>query len=203
MRFFKHPISGLLLLAGAMGAPHGAWADERLAMPKFPVGWVEAFRRDGDQEMVEYVPPGQTAANWQRKITLEVYHDLKNLPLDALQRRHASQNRDACRGVVEGKFQSGINNGYASAFWTLGCKRDMTSGYGETRYTKAIQGAARLYILSQIWRTPPYVAVPNIGPQEIEGVMAFLTSSVVCDPETKKNPCPDDAVPAPTPAPRR
>ena len=132
MRIFKCHISCLILLA----ASSGALAEERLAMPQFPAGWVEAFHRNGEQEMVEYVPPGQTVTNWQRKITLEVYHDMKNLPLDALQRRHASQNRDACKGVVEGKFQSGVNNGYASAFWTLGCKRDKTSGYGEARYTQ-------------------------------------------------------------------
>lgn len=172
-------------------APRGAVADERLAMPQFPVGWVEAFNRAGEQEMVEYVPPGQTASNWQRKIIVEVYHNFENLPLDTLQRRAASQNRDSCKGVVEGKFQSGVNNGYPSAFWTLGCKRDKRSGLGEARYTKAIQGGSGLYMLTQVWRTPAYDTVPNISAQEVEGVMAFLMSSVVCDPDLKARACPD------------
>jgi hypothetical protein len=185
-------------------ASTGVHAEERLAMPQFPAGWVEAFSRGGDQEMVEYVPPGQTATNWQHKITLEVYHSQKNLPLDALQRRAAAQNRDACQGVVEGKFQSGLNNGYASAFWTLGCKRDKASGLGETRYTKAIQGTSGLYILSRVWRTPAFTDVPNISAQEVDGAMALLTTSVVCDPDSKKSPCPDEApATAPTPAPRK
>jgi hypothetical protein len=194
VRILKPIILSLMTAAAFM--PHGAFADERLAMPQFPVGWVEAFSRGGDQEMVEYVPPGQTATTWQRKIVVEVYHSFENLPLDTLQRRAASQNRDSCRGVVEGKFQSGVNNGYPSAFWTLGCKRDKRSGLGEARYTKAIQGRSGLYMLTQIWRTPAYETVPNISVQEIEGVMSFLTSSVVCDPELKASACPDDA-PAP------
>lgn len=166
-------------------------AQEQLSMPQFPSGWMEAVARGGDQELVEYVPPGQTAENWQRKITLEVYHDLMNLPLDTFQRRAAAQNREACTGVVEGKFQSGVNNGYASAFWTMGCERQRTTGLGETRYTKAIQGTAGLYLLTYTWRTPAFgKAGPNIAPQEITDAMAFLTSSVVCDTTSAKSPCP-------------
>lgn len=180
-----------ITIAVAAALPWRARAEEQLTMPKFPTGWIEAFARRGDQEMVEYVPPGQTATNWQQKITLEIYHDLKNLPLDTLQRRAAQQNRDACAGVVEGKFQSGVNNGYPSAFWTLGCERNKASGLGETHYTKVIQGSGGLYILSQIWRTPAYGKQgPNISPQEIDGAMTFLTSSVVCDTDSKQSPCP-------------
>lgn len=104
MRFAVRSFLVILSLTFAAGSPQGAHAEEQLAMPKFPTGWVEAFARRGDQEMVEYVPPGQSATDWQRKITLEIYHDLNNLPLDTLQRRAAAQNRDTCNGVVEGKF---------------------------------------------------------------------------------------------------
>ncbi len=97
-----------------------------------------------------------------------------------------------CTGVVEGKFQSGLNNGYPSAFWTLGCEHNKASGLGETHYTKAIQGAGALYILSRIWRTPAYGKQgPNILPREIDGAVAFLTSSVVCDANSKQSPCPE------------
>ncbi len=191
MRLSVRSFSVILSLSFSAFAPFGASAEEQLAMPKFPTGWVEAFARRGDQEMVEYVPPGQSATNWQRKITLEIYHDLNNLPLDTLQRRAASQNREACDGVVEGKFQSGVNNGYASAFWTLGCQRNKATGYGETRYTKAIQGTTGLYILSQVWRTPAFGKEgPGISPPEIDAAMTFLTTSSVCDQALAKNPCP-------------
>jgi hypothetical protein len=190
MHAAARPIVVTLSLAFLTSAPV-AFAGEQLTMPKFPAGWVEAFSRKGDQEMVEYVPPGQSATDWKEKITLEIYHDLKNLPLDTLQRRAAEQNRNACTGVVEGKFQSGVNNGYASAFWTLGCERDKISGFGETRYTKIMQGAGGLYVLSEIWRTPPYGKQgPAISPQEIQSAMDFLTSSIICDPDGKQNACP-------------
>lgn len=160
-------------------------------MPLFPTGWGEAFARRGDQEIVEYVPQGQNAESWQRKITLEVYRDLRNLPLDTLQRRAAAQNRDACTGVREGAFQSGINNGYASAFWTLGCERDRATGFGETRFTKAIQGKERLYLLTYAWRSQAFgKSGPGLTPHEVDGVMAFLTSSVLCEEGAADKPCP-------------
>jgi len=180
-------IAALMLFANA---PRIVFAQEQLAMPAFPADWVEAFARRGEQEVVEYVPKGQTAEKWSRKITVEVYRDFKNLPLDTFQRRAAAQNRDACTGVREGAFQSGVNNGYPSAFWTLGCERERTTGQGETRYTKAIQGAAGLYLLTQIWRTPAFTKQgPNISAQEIEAGMKFLTSSVLCD-ASAAHPCP-------------
>lgn len=173
----------------------GARADERLAMPHFPAGWVEAFARSGDREIIEYVPAGQSAAAWDRKITIEIYRDLNNLPLDTVQRRAAAQNREFCDRPIEGTFQSGVNNGFASAFWTLGCERVRNSGNGETRYTKVIQGGNRLYILSQSWRTEAYTRKtgPNISPQEIEAAMAFLASSVICDSADPQRPCPAEA----------
>lgn len=181
----------IILLGLSLFFAAAAHAEEKLAMPMFPGGWIEAFARRGDQEVVEYVPPGQNAESWQRKITIEVYRDLKNLPLDTLQRRAAAQNRDACTGVREGAFQSGVNNGFASAFWTLGCERDRASGFGETRFTKAIQGAAQLYLLSYVLRTQPYgKAGPGLTPHEVDEVMAFLTSSVLCDPARGPSPCP-------------
>jgi hypothetical protein len=166
-------------------------AEEQLSMPQFPAGWVEAFSRPGQQELVEYVPTDQSAASWQKKITLEIYRDQKNLPLDILQRRAAQRNRENCEGVVEGKFQSGVNNGFASAFWTLGCERDRLTGFGETRYTKAIQGAGALYLLTYAWRTMAYgPRGPGLTPQEVDTAMSFLASSVVCDESVAKSLCP-------------
>jgi hypothetical protein len=155
---------------------------------------VEAFSQHGERELIEYVPAGQTAASWQRKIIIETYHNLTNLPLDTLQRRAAAQNRDACDGVVEGKFQSGMVNGFATAFWTTGCKRDRRLGTGEARYTKVIQGGTGLYLISHTWRTAPYLkGEPNIDPRDIDSAMAFLTSSIVCDPANARQPCPAEA----------
>jgi hypothetical protein len=180
-----------VLLASPVFAAGMAHAEDHLAMPKFPAGWVEAFSRRGDQEVVEYVPSGQNAAAWKEKITLEIYHDLNNLPLDALQRRALAQMREVCTGVVEGKFQSGLNNGYASAFWTLGCKRNRKAGLGETQYTKAIQGKTELYILTRIWRTAPFDdAGPDVSQQSVDEAMAFLTSSMVCEKGSAAHPCP-------------
>ena len=165
-------------------------SQERLLMPLFPANWTEVFRENGPIEIVEYVPSGQSAAQWQDKITLQVYHEMNNLPLDAIQRRIQGQNRNRCTGVIEGPLQSGINNGYPSAFWTLGCRYLNDVGVGETQYTKAIQGKTALYVLKRIWRTPAFGEDgPAINPTAINDGVAFLTTSVICVPDSANHPC--------------
>lgn len=172
-------------------------AAERLSMPLFPANWIEVHRETAPVEVVEYVPQGQTAAAWQDKILLQVYHNLNDLPLDAIQRRQQGQNRNRCTGVIEGLMQSGINNGYPSAFWTLGCRALKVGGpgiagtVGETQYTKAIQGESALYVLSRLWRTPAFGGDgPAIAPAAINDGVAFLTTSIVCVPGSDAHPCP-------------
>lgn len=165
-------------------------AAERLFMPLFPADWIEVHKEAGVIEVVEYVPTGQSRDAWQDKITLQVYHEMNDLPLDAIQRRTQGQNRNRCTGVIEGPLQSGLNNGYPSAFWTLGCRYLNAAGLGETQYTKAIQGQTALYVLSRLWRTPPFGGDgPSIKAQAISDGVAFLTTSIVCVPESAEHPC--------------
>lgn len=164
---------------------------ERMTMPQFPAGWDQIAANAGNIEVIQYAPKGQTVGNWRDLITLEVHHGAKTLPLDAIYRRAQSQNRSECEGVVEGQFQSGVNNGFPSAFWTAGCKKRKSGGFGETRYTKVIQGADRVYVLSRAWRTAPYGDKgPDIPARDIENAMAFLSSSVACSDGDAKHPCP-------------
>lgn len=168
-------------------------ASERLLMPLFPSGWKEVYRSRESIEVVEYVPTDQSATSWQDKIQLQVYNNLNDLPLDAIQRRTQGQNRNRCTGVVEGSLQSGLNNGYPSAFWTLGCryiKSGEGKGSGETQYTKAIQGQSSLYVLSRIWRTPAFAQNgPEIAIESVNDGVAFLTTSIVCVPKSEDHPC--------------
>jgi hypothetical protein len=163
---------------------------EQLVMPQIPATWTKVLSRQGHEQLDEYAPAGQSKDNFQDKIIVEVYHKL-NLPLDALQRRAVAQSHNACNGIVEGKFQSGLNNGYASAFWTLGCKHLKQTNFGETRYTKALQSGDTLYVITRLWRTKRYGDEgPNIPPQSIQDAMAFLTSSVICQIGSAAHPCP-------------
>jgi hypothetical protein len=193
-------LSALLLAAMPAAAqapappPQKPLSAERLTMPLFPAGWTQVATNRGNIEVLDYVPAKETVTAWRNKITLEVYHELNTLPLDALYRRTQGQNRDACEGTIEGQFQSGLNNGFPSAFWVLGCKKHRDSGMGETRYTKAIQGRARVYILTRAWRTPAYGDDgPEIPRREIEDALAFLTTSVACVDGEPAHPCPTKA----------
>lgn len=171
-------------------APAIGGEPEQLVMPQFPAAWTKVFSRSGQEEMDEYAPMGQSRDNFQDKITVEVYRKL-NIPLDALQRRTVAQARASCDGVVEGKFQSGVNNGYASAFWTLGCKNLKRTDFGETRYTKVIQSGDTLYVITRLWRTKKYDDNgPDISPQSIQEGTQFLITTVICQKGSPQHPCP-------------
>ncbi|MSO73374.1 MAG: hypothetical protein EXQ84_07210 [Rhodospirillaceae bacterium] len=181
---------GAWLVGSAAFAAQPRTTDEQLVMPLFPAKWAQVYERHGEQDLVEYIPEGETADQWQSKITVETYRNL-NLPLDTLQRRAVAQSHDSCDGVVEGKFQSGVNNGFASAFWTLGCKHHKRTGFGEARYSKAVQGQGTLYVITRIWRTKAFGdAGPAVPPAAIKEGLAFLTSTVVCQTGSAQHPCP-------------
>jgi hypothetical protein len=164
--------------------------DERITMPRFPSGWDQFPLQQGAIEVVEYVPKGQSPADWREKITLEVHHETNTMPVDVYQRRAVMQMRENCTGVVEGRLQSGVNNGFPSAFWTLGCRQDRRSKLGETRYTKVVQGTRTLYVLSRAWRTEPFGdAGPPLTKPQVDEAITFLTSSVVCA-NNADHPCP-------------
>lgn len=172
------------------GAHPSARHDEHIVMPKFPAGWIEQTPTAGAVEIVEYLPHDQTEATWREKITLEIDHNSTTLPIDAFQRRALAQLRETCTGVIEGKLQTGVNNGFPSAFWILGCKQDKRGTFGELRYTKAVQGKEAMYLLSQVWRTPVYPdGTPPVTQQQADEAVAFLSSAVVCA-DSADHPCP-------------
>jgi hypothetical protein len=170
-----------------------AHEDEHIVMPRFPRGWDQLSMEPGAVEIVEYAPKGQTLATWRDKITLEIHHDSNTLPLDAFQRRALAQVRENCDGVIEGKLQFGMNNGFPSGFWSLGCKKDKRGNFGEVRYTKAVQGQSTLYMLSRSWRVPAFndETVP-VDQAQVQDAVAFLASSVVCA-NAVQHPCPNEA----------
>ena len=168
-------------------------AAERLVMPLFPAGWnMVTNNQASDVEVVEYVPDGESPNLWREKITLQIFHGLNSLPLDAIHNRARTSHFDACAvGPIGGTLQMGDSNGYLSAFWTLGCQRNKQSGNGETIYAKAVQGVNTLYVISRMWRTPPFSGEgPPITAGSIQDGLAFLTTTVICDDGNPAHPCP-------------
>ncbi len=173
--------------------PHN---DEHITMPQFPGGWVQQAPQVGSIEVVDYFPSGQTDKTWTDKITLELHHGSNTLPIDVFQRRALTLMRENCTGVIEAPLQTGVNNGFPSAFWILGCQKSKTGNSGEVRYTKAVQGYATMYLLSRSWRVQPYTTgTPPVPAAEIEAAVQFLTTSVVCA-QSPQHPCPTTAAAA-------
>jgi hypothetical protein len=178
-------------------APASGAATEHLVMPQFPKGWTESSTIAGEVEVAEYIPRNQDAKTWTDKISIQVYHKAKDLPIDAYQRRAVAQTRATCDGVIEERLQTGVNNGYPAAFWRLWCKKDKEGNFGETIYTKAIQGTQELFILSRSWRMPPFGddGPTGLSRQVSNDAISFLSSATLCT-DGPPHPCPSPESPS-------
>lgn len=159
-----------------------------------PEGWTEAARSTQQgANVVAYVPQGQSAEQWADMLTLQVYNGLTALPARAFYERAIANVQKTCDGPQAGDLQTGLSNGYPSAFWVLGCGRNRATGQGETSFFRLIQGDSALYMAQRTWRTKAYVQDgPPVAPAQAEQAVELLSSFSVCNPlaEGDAHPCP-------------
>jgi hypothetical protein len=185
-------LAALLLLP-----PAAAWAQAPGPQGEhffiaLPDGWVEAARtRQQGADVIAYVPKGQTAESWSDMLTLQVFSGMTALPPRVFYERTTATVTKTCDGPQAGDLQSGLSNGYPSAFWVLGCGRNRLSGRGETSFFRLIQGQTALYMAQRAWRTDDYTdGGPPIPAAESQAAVGLLTSFGVCDPQADGHPCP-------------
>lgn len=191
----------LLILLGLLTAttaaaqqdtPSPPTAGERFFL-RLPDGWVEAARdRVQGGDLVAYVPAGQNIDRWTEMLTVQMFRGMTALPASSFYERTRRNYREACDGARAGDLQTGMSNGYTSAFWVLGCGRNRTTGVGETAFFRIIQGEDALYMAQHTWRTRPYgpAEPPPVPPQAQQTALESLQSFGVCDPATAAHPCP-------------
>lgn len=178
-------------LAAPEAPPSGGGA-ERYVLG-VPASWQEASRHTVQgTDVVVYVPPGQNAQQWSDMLTVQVFHGMTALPADAFYERTRRAYQDGCADSRAGDMQTGLSNGYPSAFWVLGCGRHAAAGVGETSFFRLIQGDRALYLAQRAWRTAPYAAqeAPPVTPDQQQEAVRLLGTFAVCDPTTDGHPCP-------------
>ena len=71
------------LLASASSVLADALQDENLLL-SMPAGFKSGYQAsNGKEDIVEYVPTGETVEDWTKMVTVQVFHDAKNIDPEA------------------------------------------------------------------------------------------------------------------------
>ncbi len=178
-------------VAQDQGAPQGGPRGERFYIA-LPVGWVEAARTtQKGADVLAYVPQGQSASDWTDMLTVQIFGGMAALPAQTYYDRARGNVAKTCDGPRAGVLQSGLSNGYPSAFWVLGCGRNRGTGLGETSFFRIIQGDSALYMAQRTWRTKTYTdGGPPVADAAAQQAIEVLRSFGVCNPLADGHACP-------------
>lgn len=183
---------GALLSLPVMAQQAAPASGERLFLIP-PTGWVIAFHdRQGNVDLTELVPQGQTAQNWKEMLTVQLISGKpESSPADVL-KNQLSEIQQACDDVGAGAVSPGMENGYETALRAIACTRSKQWGKGELNLYKVIRGQDRLYVVSRSWRGEPFEKdkLP-VGPDVTKQWLNFMQQVRVCDARDAQHACPD------------
>jgi len=160
---------------------------------RIPDGWKEVVRtRQQGADIVAYVPQEQNATQWTDMLSIQVFQGMTALPAQSFYERYSTSYRKSCETVRIGQMQTGVSNGYPSAFWIMACGNQLQAGTGETSFFRLVQGNKALYVAQRTWRTARFDAQktsPITGPAS-DVAIETLKHFGLCDPSMADRPCP-------------
>ena len=187
---------GVLALAGVS---HGA---ERLVLGPYPGGpWADVL---DNGSVLERVPQGQTADNFQDVMTSQTIRGYRGSPASYMTQT-LDQLGQTCETVQITGPTTAEEQGRQVAYGRVYCGRQKGQTFGIHFFFKAIEGSEGLYLVGRGFRTPasdhagapPLAEDKAIAFLQAEGVATkYLTDQVyVCDPVFPDPKCTSEAVP--------
>lgn len=187
-------LAAMILTAGlgpAATAQEAARPEETYTFA-LPERWQEVDRTRHDTvDILTFVPRGQSLGQWQDMVILQVYNDMTALPATALYDRTRANMKAACTDATAGEMQTGMSNGYPSAFWIVACAENKRTGQGEVAYFRSVQGQDNLYVVQRVWTLSAFGdRTPSLPPAEQQEAINILSALTLCQPGDPAHPCP-------------
>ena len=157
-----------------------------------PLGWgkrteaADALGHHGD-----WLPEGQSLADWRDRITVQVVPELAGEPpLDFLDRM-ADLRAQTCAHMFATEVENTSLNGFAVGLRVIACTRDMRTGTGEVIVMRALSGARALYVIQRVFRVAPFQApaFPLSG-EALDRARAAIEFGFACQRGSAERPCP-------------
>lgn len=157
-----------------------------------PQGWVPAFHdTQGNVELVEMVPQGQTMSNWSEMLMIQLITGKPTQTPEEVLKGQQEQIKQLCEDSGFGPVGPTKENGYDAAIQAMACTKSKKYGKGEVNLFKVIRGNERLYILNRAWRGEPFEKTHLPLPAETtKSWLAFMQQAIVCDSRDGQRPCP-------------
>lgn len=147
----------------------------------FEVGYEAA---QGDQEIHEFIPTGESVEDWSSMVTIQILRGLADVPGDLFANDLGKSWTEICEGATVGKLAEGDDNGFPFVLWTYACPLNAQSGKPETMYFKGISGADAFYSVQYAFREEPGDALDSVA-------LPYLVSASACDTRKPERPCPE------------
>lgn len=157
-----------------------------------PERWQEANRtRQGNVDIITFLPREQSLQGWQDMVILQIYRDMTAVPAESLRDRNKASAETACDNATASPLQTGLSNGYPSAFWITACTRNKQSDLGEVAYFRSLQGNDNLYMVQRVWSMQPFgERAPTLPEAEKTEAVGILSGLNVCQIGSARHPCP-------------
>jgi hypothetical protein len=186
-------LASMLLLFGLLPlAAQAAMQGENLLVPPMPAGWVKAYDAHGNGiNMVEYVPPGQSADSWSEMINVEVFHDRGGTSPAALQQKVTEGFQANCETLHVDSLGQGTTSGLPALRWITYCTKVKQTGRGEITYFQAISGKTNFYVLQRVLRVAPFtIAKPPVDASTLAAWEKLFDQVSICDSADPSRFCP-------------
>lgn len=173
----------LALLAGASPVMADALQDENL-LTTMPSGFKTGYSAsNGKEDMMEYVPSTETVEDWTKMVTVQVFHDAKDVDPDAFAANIADGWKSSCTGGDAEKITTGVENGYPIAVWAYDCALNPETNKPESMWLKVTSGGDALYSVQYAYRAKATGDLATLA-------LDYLHSVMVCDTRRSDRPCP-------------
>jgi hypothetical protein len=183
----KFVTAGIGVLAFCVGPALGQGLEAEnllVAMPDgFEVGYTAASP-DGNQEIHELVPSGETVEDWSAMVTVQIFHGLNDVPGDVFAGNLGDSWMGACTAGTVTKLTDGEINSFPFVLWTYLCPLNPQTGRPETMYFKGISGSDAFYAVQYAYREEPSDDRETVA-------LTYLVGASACDTRKPERPCPE------------
>ncbi|MHB8285746.1 MAG: hypothetical protein ACYDD1_13855 [Caulobacteraceae bacterium] len=149
-----------------------------------PVGFIVAERvQKGAATIAKYIPQGETPLAWSRMVTVQVFHQLKDLDPEIYAAGLRSQWLSNCAGSQVQDVKDGQENGYPFAIVLFTCPMDTRTQKPENMFAKFIGGSDSFYSVQYAYRSALTKAM-------LPPTMDYLRAVKACDTRIAARACP-------------
>jgi hypothetical protein len=190
-------VASCVVVSGPVWGQPGMAPAEQLLIPFSPEEWkswkIGSQGKRPGFTMIEYVPQGQTVQNWDRMLTVQIFHNPKFGLAQLMGGMKATfEGKQPCEQTHLQAIGTKKMNGYDTSMHRLVCTRSKQTGKGEVALMLGIQGRDAVYLVQRAWRGPAYTpkALPP-SKAELQSWVDFMAKVQVCDPRVPGQTCPE------------